>query len=370
MTHIGIVAVSREELGGTFQYTLSMIDALKRIAKNQYTIFTSKDNHAYDDIGLPVRRLPSVARAITGIACATLLPGRRGGVFSDVEKVIAPIYTTRLLASRPPFVFTLHDMQERYYPHYFTPAQRLWRRVVNRTLSRAAAAILCESGHVKEDIHRFLGVDYAKIVVVPAPPVSTFQPEYIASTEFQRTLDRIELPRNFIFYPAQFFPHKNHLRLIDAFSRVMRRHADCHLVLTGGRIYEYARVMARVEELGLGGRVIHAGYVDSDALAAMYLRATLVVIPTLFESISIPIYEAFRLGTPVCASNVVALPEQIGDAGLLFDPLSVEDIAEKICLLLEDGELRDTLARRGKARVAALTHDQYAYELEQVLDRL
>lgn len=370
MTDVGIVAVSREELGGTFQYTLSMIDALKRIEKNRYTIFTSADNHSYDDLGLAVRRLPSFAGTLASMACAKFLRGRSGGLFSGVEKVIAPIYTTRLLASRRPFIFTLHDMQERYYPHYFTRAQRIWRNMVNKSLSRAAGTVICESGHVREDIHRFLGVDYSKIEVVPAPPVPTFLAEHIASPEFQRTLERIALPRKFLFYPAQFFPHKNHMRLIEAFLPVTRRHPDCHLVLTGKKIYEFERVMSKVRELGLAERVLHAGYVESDVLAAMYLRATVVVIPTLFESISIPVYEAFRMGVPVCASNVVALPEQIGDAGVLFDPLSVDDIAEKICLLLENPELRGDLARRGKERVQALTADSYARQLEGVLDRL
>lgn len=346
-----------------------MIDALRRIAKNRYTIFTTVDNHAYDALGLPVRRLPSVVGTIAA-AFARVMPGRRGGLFSDMEKVIAPIYSTRLLASRRPFVFTLHDMQERYYPQYFTWAQRAWRHSVNSSLTRAAGMVICESNYVREDIHRFLGVEYSKIAVVPGPPVSTFLPEHIASPEFQRTLKSVELPTQFLLYPAQFFPHKNHLRLIEALARVAVRHPDCHLVLTGKRRYDFDKVMSKVAELGLSARVTHLGYVDSDLLAAMYLKATVVVIPTLFESISIPVYEAFRLGTPVCASNVVALPEQIGEGGILFDPLSIEDIAEKICQLLENPDLRQVIAKHGRERVDALTAVSYAHQLENVLDRL
>ena len=81
--------------------------------------------------------------------------------------------------------------------------------------------------------------------------------------------------------------------------------------------------------------------------------ATVAAIPTLFESISIPVYEAFSVGTAVCASNVVALPEQIGDAGLLFDPESADEIAAAISRLLGDPALRRTLVERGFQRMTA-----------------
>jgi len=370
MSHVGIVAMSRPELGGTFQYTLSMIDALRRIRKNRYTIFTSTSNHSYDDFDIPVRRLPSAGRSMLEFVRANWSAAHEGHLFSEVDKVIAPIYTTRLLGSRRPFLFTLHDLQERYYPKNFTFAQRVWRGFVNNSLSHAAAGIICESKQVKADIHNFIGVSESKITVIPAPPVSSFTPEHLESKEFKQSLERAAFPEQFVFYPAQFFPHKNHIRLVEAFSLVLRAYPDCRLLLTGQRKYDFGKVMARVAELGIQDRVTHLGYVDTNLLAAAYLRATLIVIPTLFESISIPVYEAFRLGVPVCASNVVALPEQIGDAGLLFDPLSIEDMAEKISLLLGDANLRQELSRRGTERIRSLTADAYSAQLEAALDRI
>jgi len=370
MSKVGIVAMSRPELGGTFQYTISMIDALRRIPKHQYTIFTSSTNHSYDSLGLPIRRLPSAIRTIAEIARIRILPRGAGGLFSEVDKVIAPIYSTRLLASRRPFVFTLHDLQDKYYPENFTFAQRLWRNFANNSLARTAAGIVCESTHVRKDIENFLGVDASKISVIPAPPVSAFLSEHVDSTEFKESIKQLTVPEQYILYPAQFFPHKNHIRLVEAFALVLKSYPSCRLLLTGQRKYDFAKVMRRVAELNIEDRVSHLGYVDTDTLAFVYLGASLIVIPTLFESISIPVYEAFRLGVPVCASNVVALPEQIADAGLLFDPLSVEDIAGKIASLLGNQSLRDELIRRGRARIAALTSDGYAAQLEGVLDRL
>ena len=120
--------------------------------------------------------------------------------------------------------------------------------------------------------------------------------------------------------------------------------------------------------LEIEDRVLHFGYVNTDTLAALYRRATFVVIPTLFESVSIPIYEAFTLSVPVCASSVVALPEQVGDAGMLFDPFSIGDMTNKMCELLADERLRQSLIVKGRERVKALTTERYATQLAGILN--
>jgi glycosyltransferase involved in cell wall biosynthesis len=309
---------------------------------------------------LPIVPLPSPLAVLAGV-------GRTNrALFAEVEKVIAPIYSTYLLLSPRPFAFTLHDLQERHHPENFSIAQRCWRRTVYGALARRAARIVCESGYVKEDIVRFCGVPAKKVVVVPAPPVTSYMQE-LPAERFDEVRAKFELPEQFIFYPAQFWPHKNHLRLVEAFAEVARQHAKCHLLLTGKPRGEFRRICGRVQELGLTKRVRHVGYISASELNAIYKTCTLVVIPTLFESISIPVYEAFALGAPVCASRIGALPEQIGEAGELFDPFSVQEIARTICAALADEDRRRELVLRGKAAVAGLTREGYAARLQSVL---
>ena len=114
------------------------------------------------------------------------------------------------------------------------------------------------------------------------------------------------------------------------------RYPDLHLVFSGSKQNNQGNVVERIHELGLEGRVRILGYVDSADIPALYSLSRMLVLPTLFESISIPVYEAFALGVPVCSSNVVALPEQIDNAGLLFDPNNPSDIASKIAQILDD----------------------------------
>ena len=94
----------------------------------------------------------------------------------------------------------------------------------------------------------------------------------------------------------------------------------------------------------------------------------MLVLPTLFESISIPIWEAFSLGVPVCSSNAVALPEQVGDAGILFDPKDPIDIFEKIKTLLDDSIKREEMVNKGKDRVEKFNHENYCKKLLKVID--
>lgn len=370
MTHVGIVAVSEPSFGGTFPYTLSMIEALHRIPAHRYTIFTNPGNHAYDQFGSPIVRLPGVGGAVCRWMGVTSGMTNGSGLFAQVDKLIAPIYTTYLLASRRPFAFTLHDVQERHFPENFSLAQRMWRLATNTLLTRRAARIICESAYVKSDISLFFGVDQERISVIQAPPVSTFRGLDVSPGRLNDVRARLALPEEYILYPAQFCPHKNHLRLVEAFAGVVRAHPNVHLVLTGTKRFDYEKVMARAAQLGLASRVKHVGQVDVRDLGLIYKLARLVVIPTLFESISIPIYEAWIMEVPVCASNVVALPDQLGNAGLLFDPLSIQDITDKISSVLGDAELGRTLVARGRRRVEALTMDRYARELQLLLEQV
>ena len=354
----------RERHGGTLLYTRSMIEALKLLPRERYrlTLHTTADNAHYDDCGLPIVRLPEPGQLVA----SRWLRGIDR--FEGADCVIAPIYSTILLATKKPFVFTLHDLQEKHYPEHFGLATRAWRHLTNRLLTARAARIVCESRFVGNDIVAHFGVPSSRIEVVPAPPIASIRDGHLSDAEIAAVKTKLGLPDQYVFYPAQFWPHKNHLRLVEAFARVAPAFPDCRLVLTGKQRDEYERVFARVRELGLAERVQHLGYIEASELAVVYQCATVVAVPTLFESISIPVYEAFSIGTAVCASNVVALPEQVGDAGLLFDPTSAEDMAAAIGRLLGDAELRRMLVERGFRRMAEVTHASYADRLGAIVE--
>ncbi len=126
--------------------------------------------------------------------------------------------------------------------------------------------------------------------------------------------------------------------------------------------------MSAIRKFGLGEKVWHLGYMDQDDLQAIYKLATALVMPSLFESVSIPIYEAFQAGTPVVASNILAIPEQVGDAGLLFDPTSTASIKEAILKIVKDPVAARQLGKRGQDRMSAMTPERYGGQLQDLLN--
>ncbi len=205
--------------------------------------------------------------------------------------------------------------------------------------------------------------------MITAPPLRQFVTDE-PDDRLQAARARLQLPDKFLFYPAQFWAHKNHLRLIEAFREVVAEIPDLKLVLTGKKRDEYGAVMSAVSKFGLSEKVCHLGYVEQDDLQTIYKLATALVMPSLFESVSIPIYEAFQVGTPVAASNILAIPEQVGDAGLLFDPTSVASIKDAILRIARDPAAARQLGKRGQDRMSAMTPERYGAQLQNLLNEM
>lgn len=262
-----------------------------------------------------------------------------------------------------PFILTLHDMQEVYFPEYFSKFRRFLRWLNNRALSNSAIKILCESRSVKSDIVKYLKINEKKIIVIPSPPPSSFINFKFDNTTSNKIRDKYNIKNKFIFYPAQTWYHKNHLRLIDAFKIVCNKFENIDLVLTGSPKSNHSKVVKKIKENNLTNKIKYLGYINYSDLPYIYKSSQFLIMPSLFESVSIPVYESFALKVPVACSNVVSLPEQVGDAALLFDPLNVEDIVEKMMIYLSDKDLRHKMSLRGYDRVRNFNHDNYCYEL-------
>ncbi len=185
--------------------------------------------------------------------------------------------------------------------------------------------------------------------------------------QFETIKKKYNLPQKYIFYPAQCWFHKNHIKLVEAFKLVTKECDDVSLILTGSQKNNYNNLIQRIDELGLGEKVKHLGYIDYEDLAYLYKMSQMLVMPTLFESVSIPIYEAFALEVPVCSSDVVALPEQVGDAGVIFEAHNINDMANKMLMYLKDENFRLEKAKKGFERVADFNHEEYAKKLLKVL---
>ena len=199
-----------------------------------------RKNPDFVRLGYPIRRFTESRAQQLMALIADKMHVRLRDVFYSQDIVLAPIYSLALLHTSKPFAYTLHDLQEYYYPQNFSWWQRAWRYQVHAQLLGRAERVICESQYVKTDIMRFFGVSEERTVVIAAPPLRQFSADE-TEDELQATRIRLQLPEKFLFYPAQFWVHKNHLRLLEAFREVAAEVPDLKLVLTGKKRDEYNR---------------------------------------------------------------------------------------------------------------------------------
>lgn len=251
-----------------------------------------------------------------------------------------------------PTVFNPHDLQHRHYPQFFTPQQLAWRESIYPAACRLSQSIIVNSQWTKEDVVRQYAVDANKIQVIPEAAPTDFM-HAVSEADVKQTMERYGVSPGFAFYPSVTWPHKNHLRLVEALAYLRDTHGlTVPLVCTGSRHEaSWARLQSRIQDLGLGEQVRFLGFVSSEELRCLYRAARCLVLPTLFEANSLPIFEAWAEGAPVASSNVTALPEQVGDAGLLFDPMDVKAIAGALQQLFTDDALCARLRARGSERL-------------------
>jgi glycosyltransferase involved in cell wall biosynthesis len=269
-----------------------------------------------------------------------------------------------------PSVYTPHDLQHLLYPQYFSQSDLISREVIFPAGCRFAHTVIAGTQWVKEDIARRYQIDDEKIQVIPWAASTQFC-EQPTDAELAEVAGRYRLETPFAIFPANTWPHKNHLRLIEAIAHLRdTRGLVVRLVCTGAMLTEHwRRIETRIQELNLAAQVKFLGFVSDKDLRALYRLAQFLVMPTLYEADSNPIHEAWYEDLPVASSNVTALPDQVKDAGLLFDPKDVGSMANAMARLATEEGLRADLRQRGRRRMADFDWERTAKAYRAVYRR-
>jgi glycosyltransferase involved in cell wall biosynthesis len=251
--------------------------------------------------------------------------------------------TQQAVLTSVPSIYQPHDLLHVHYPELLLASQVRYRDFAYRRFSEEASVVVVMTEWGRDDLVQAFGIPPSKVAVIPWAPV--------AGRTAPGGLPPRSLPERFLLYPAQTWPHKNHVRLLEAIAELRSRGLEIPLVLTGRKNVTNSAIERAVQKLGLTDLVHSLGYV----LTAIYRRATALVFPSLFEGWGLPVVEAFALGLPVACSDAAALPEVAGGAAMLFHPLDPSDMAKKIEHLWCDRSLRDSLRERGLARAAEMS---------------
>jgi glycosyltransferase involved in cell wall biosynthesis len=230
------------------------------------------------------------------------------------------------------------------------------RSNIKKTVQRADS-IVTVSEFTRSRIIENLGVSAEKVRVIYPGVDDWFMRRDTAVVK--RVFDALGIDRPCLLYVGKFEPQKNINRLIDAFHRVLKQR-DMVLVMAGPINWYYHIVLEKIKEMNLVDNIIFTGYITDETMSALYSGASALVFPSLYEGFGLPVLEAMACGLPVVSSNVCSIPEVAGEAALLADPYSPDDIAEKILLLLKDESLRHELISRGKKRAQFFSWKQTA----------
>lgn len=406
---IGIYLTTSKGQGGVYQYSLSILDALKEIPENEYIVisefediprvFYKQKNFRIFFVKEIVQTLSFFNYIYKGILLIDqyllgiifrfniLIPERIIDVLlrlsfwqiikkinkEKVDLIFFPTSSDLSLVINKPAIITIHDLQHRLNPQFKeVSANGKWesREYSFNRISKKSYKILVDSDIGKEDMINCYSISSSKIVVLPYLP-----PKYLTvdidAKQIKSIRHKLSLPEKYIFYPAKFWPHKNHLNLIKALSVLKKRGLVANLILTGSQKAEFStfsEVMKVKSDLGLSGQVKYLGYVSDMELSVIYKLSEALVMPTYFGPTNIPILEAWLIGTPVITSNIRGCRDQLGNAGLLVNPDSSPDIADKIQMVYGNNKLRSNLISKGKKRLSKWTFDNFKDKISLIIN--
>jgi glycosyltransferase involved in cell wall biosynthesis len=253
-------------------------------------------------------------------------------------------------------VLTVHDLTFLHYPeHAPRGLVDYLSQVVPRSVRRANV-VVADSESTRRDLIERWGTAPEKVRVVYAGVSADFSPVADPAKRAE-VCSRYGIRAPFILTVGTLQPRKNHLRLVQAFSRLQMggAHPDLTLAIAGGSGWQYDQVRAEVARLGPTERVRFAGFVQDADLPALYSSASVLAFPSLYEGFGLPVLEAMACGTPVVCSSASSLPEVAGDAALMVDPADTQALADAIDRALSDTGLREGMSRRGLAQAARFT---------------
>jgi len=224
--------------------------------------------------------------------------------------------------------------------------------IFKKALPRALA-IMTNAEIIKKRISFFYGILQERIFIInltPSNPINNFK--NIDSIKQKKIRDNLKLPKNYIFYPAMYLPHKNHKNLIDAFTILKSTYNnELKMVFCGNDVGYLDNLKTYANSKGLEKNILFLDFIEDDFLPYLYLDASVMTMPALMGPANLPPLEAFRMKVPVVYSNMEGLEKIFGDAVYYVDPLDPKSIANAIKEILENKEAKNNLIEKGQKKL-------------------
>lgn len=286
----------------------------------------------------------------------------------DVVWFISPNYQ---IVDDVPYIYTLWDLQHRlqpYFPEVSSNGEWLTREQVFTIALKRASLIVVGTEAGKQEVMNLYELPHERVRVIPLPAPEKSMIADDAKDE--AVIASLGLHTPYIFYPAQFWPHKNHIRILQAVKRLQEQYGlTFSVAFTGSDKGNATFLQQMAGKMQLQDNVFFLGFVAHDVVDCLYRKAFALVFSSFFGPDNFPPLEAFSWGCPVIASRIPGAQEQLGNAAVLFDPKSEVELANCILQLYQHSEVRESLIQLGYAQNEQIgSADAYVRKVITVLD--
>jgi glycosyltransferase involved in cell wall biosynthesis len=295
---------------------------------------------------------------------------------SDIDCVAAAngIEFVWFLSAQPdrtdiPFMTVVWDLQHRATPWFpEMSAKGMWdgRDSVHRWFLQRATRIITGTGVGRDQLTQFFQIPVENVLILPHPtPSFVFREAEAAPAD---AIAKLGLTQPYVLYPAQFWPHKNHVNLLLAIADLKKKGTTVSVALVGSDQGNRQFIADVAEREGISGQVHFLGFVERDVLVALYRQALALTYVSWCGPENLPPLEAFALGCPVIATRIPGAEEQFGDAALLCEPGDPAGISAAIATVLADAGVRGRLIDAGRIRARRFSPADYVAGAMEFLD--
>ncbi len=358
-------------VSGVENYTINLLEHLLALdKKNQYTLFFNsrgkQPEHNFDFLNSKIvsTKIPNKLLNL-GLKFNTISLERFAG---DFDCLFMPNLNQFNIAKNKKLIITVHDLSPLVTPEFYNFKRNLWHHFLNyRSVFKRADLIFAVSKYTKLDLIRLFQVSPEKIrVAYPGVDIKTFNPD-ISLAKLRETRNFYGLPGDYFLFLNTIEPRKNLAGLIAAFENLKH---PAFLVIAGKKGWKYKKVFKLIEENLKKHKIKYIGYVKEEHKAALIKMAKALVYPSFYEGFGFQPLEAMACGVPVIVSQITALPEVVGSAGILIDPYDKNSIIRALETALLDKTLKQRLVLKGKQQALnfnwKLTASQVLEGLESV----
>jgi len=266
-----------------------------------------------------------------------------------------------------PAVVTIHDISYSTHPEWMPPLRTWYTRIMSYLAAHKAWRIITDAQFSRDELEKYYRVPVEKISVISLAGGEEFHGE-VSEEDKTRALQKYGIETPFLIAVGAIHQRRNVPRMIQAVQQAQEETGkDIKLVLVGpNHHYPPLDLDAFIEKSAPDGEVIALGWVPNDDLRALYHSATALLYASLYEGFGLPLLEAMHCGAPVIAADATAVPEVVGEAAVLVNPYSIDDMAKAIIRLTGDESLRQELIEKGKMRAAKFSWEKTAQETVKV----